>query len=217
MLLTTRITCDNQKARTFLITKSSRHLNLVTITKNVEMTTGKRSTMPSSRSSIVEDSSLLNSEPQPEKDSPLLIRILDIPQSLFQRSEDPSTTSVPAEVPEEEEEFKDDVSPTQQQDETLTASPSMYWAGELADEVLTMIENDREDEILLARMLQMPSSVFGVSEYPPLITNQRQFNFSSSAQDETNESRSSENWLVGVLDEVLAILSDDIDEESSTL
>lgn len=165
--------------------------------------------MPSSRSSNVEDSSLLHSEPQPEKDSRLLMRILDIPHSLFQHSEDSSTRMVPVvEVQEEEEEFKDDVSPIQQQGETPIPSPSIYRAGELAEEVLAMIENDREEEELLARMLQMPSSIFRVSEDPPLITYQRQFN-------ETNESRSSENWFVGVLDEVLSILSDDIDEESS--
>ena len=75
--------------------------------------------MPSSRSSIVEDSNLLNSEPQPEKDSHLLMRILDIPPSLFQRSEDSSTRMVPVEVPEEE--LMDDVSPTQPQDETQPA------------------------------------------------------------------------------------------------
>ncbi len=186
-----------------------------------------------SQSSIIDDNRLLNSEqdkdnePRREEDASHLVRILDIPQSLFQRSEDTPSRMRPS---ESQEEAQNDDTSSPQRDETPIPPPLIYEAGELANEVLTMIDSDHDDhddheedntnthpihgEGLLARMLQMRSSFFDHFEDPTLNTNQRQYNFSSSEQDETNEFFSPEDGITDVVDEVLAVLTDGNDNEN---
>ena len=80
-------------------------------------------------------------EPQQEPVSGLLVRILDIPLTLFQHLEDFPTRNGPAELQEGAQNQRD--SSPLQQEESRSSPPLMYQAGELANDGLTMIEDDR--------------------------------------------------------------------------
>ena len=174
------------------------------INENKDCNWKEKETMTSSGS---QDNRHSNSEqesgPRPEKDDSLLVRILDIPSSLFQCSED----KVGPMGSQQQQQQPQDDSPPPQQDAVPIPPTSLYQARDIANEVLSMIDNHHatspqsiHDTGVLARVLQICPSL--------LVAEQQQDIISPSEDDETRALASSENWIIDFIDEALAVLED---------